>query len=291
MDSKTENIRWGGLIMGHLMGKEYALDHLVEVAKSIVLAIHKAPQITGKTKIEAEIVWGEDLEPIIDVMEPVGKVMRYVQWDYETIKNCYEKGESPVIILIGGKISSSNLNWNCGACGFSTCKEFNAYSKEYKGGGQLGGPSCNWKVLDWAMACDWACASAWQHRVDNRIMGSIGFATNALGFMPNMDAQLGLALGPPRDMVYYSREEMHKSMSYEMDKQDMVSCIPTMFTGFPGGGKPMYKTKDDWWAPPEFMGVGYSEQVMEAYQQVLFEQVPEMVVKHADKIAKRYEKK
>jgi uncharacterized ferredoxin-like protein len=277
--------------MGHLMGKEYCLDHLVEVAKSIVLAIHKAPQITGKTKIEAEIVWGEDLEPIIDVMEPVGKVMRYVQWDYETIKNCYDKGESPVIILIGGKISSSNLNWNCGACGFSTCKEFNAYSKEYKGGGQLGGPSCNWKVLDWAMACDWACAAAWQHRVDNRIMGSIGFATNALGFMPNMDAQLGLALGPPRDMVYYSREEMHKSMSYEMDKQDMVSCIPTMFTGFPGGGKPMYKTKDDWWAPPEFMGVGYSEQVMEAYQQVLFEQVPEMVVKHADKIAERYEKK
>jgi len=277
--------------MGHLMGKEYCLDHIVEVAKSIALAIHKAPQITGKTKIEAEIVWGEDLEPIIDVMGPVAKVMRYVQWDYETIKNCYEKGESPVIILIGGKISSSNLNWNCGACGFSTCKEFNAYSKEYKGGGQLGGPSCNWKVLDWAMACDWACASAWQHRVDNRIMGSVGFATNALGFMPNMDAQLGLALGPPRDMVYYSREEMHKSMSYEMDKQDMVSCVPNMFTAFPGGGKPMYKTKDDWWAPPEFMGVGYSEQVMEAYQQVLFEQVPEMVVKHADKIAERYEKK
>jgi uncharacterized ferredoxin-like protein len=94
--------------MGHLMGKEYCLDHLVEVAKSIVLAIHKAPQITGKTKIEAEIIWGEDLEPILDVMEPVGKVMRYVQWDYETIKNCYDKGESPVIILIGGKISSSN---------------------------------------------------------------------------------------------------------------------------------------------------------------------------------------
>jgi uncharacterized ferredoxin-like protein len=277
--------------MGHLIGREYCLDHLVEVAKSIVLAIHKAPQITGKTKIEAEIIWGEDLVPIIEVMGPVAKVMRYVQWDYETIKNCYDKGESPVIIAIGGKISTSNLNWNCGACGFSTCKEFNAYSKEYKGGGQLGGPSCNWKVLDWAMACDWACASAWQYRVDNRIMGSVGFALNALGFMPGMDAQLGLALGPPRDMVYYNREEMHQSMSYEMDKQDMVNCVPNMFTAFPGGGKPMYKTKDDWWAPPEFMGIGYSEQVMEAYQQVLFEQVPEMVVKHADKIAERYKDK
>lgn len=277
--------------MGHLIGKEYCLDHLVDVAKSIVLAIHKAPQITGKTKIEAEIVWGDDIVPILDVMEPVAKVMRYVQWDYETIKNCYEKGESPVLINIGAKVSRSNLNWNCGACGHDTCKEFNAYSKENAGGGQMGGPSCNWKILDWTMACDWACASAWQYRVDNRIMGSVGFAMHALGFLPDMDVNITLALGPPRDMVYYSREEMHKSMSYELDKKDMVNCVPTMFTAFPGGGTPMYKTKDDWWAPPEFMGIGYSDEVMAAYQQVLFEEVPEAVVKHADAIAARYKDK
>nr|MCU0600711.1 hypothetical protein [Desulfobacterales bacterium] len=126
--------------MGHLIGKQYKLDHLVEVAKNIVHAIHKAPQITGKTEIDAEIIWGEDLEPIIEVMGPVANVMRYVKWDYETIKNLYEKGEAPVIVNIGAKVSRSNLNWNCGACGFDTCKEVNAYSKEYKGGGQLGGP-------------------------------------------------------------------------------------------------------------------------------------------------------
>lgn len=274
--------------MGHLMGKEYLLDHVIEVAKNIVLAVHKAPQITGKTEVKAEIIWGEDLEPIIEVMGPVGSIMRYVGWDYETLKNCYEKGESPVIINIGAKVSKSNLGWNCGACGFDTCREFNAYSKENKGGGQLGGPSCNWKILDWAMACDWACASAWQNRVDNRIMGSVGFALTVLGYLPDCDVKIGLALGPPRDLVYFSREEMHKSMTYEMDKQDMVNCVPTMFAGFPGGGNPMYKTKDEWWAPPEFMGVGYSPEAMEVYQQILFEQVPEIVVKHADKIEARY---
>lgn len=277
--------------MGHLIGKQYKLDHLIEVAKNIVHAIHKAPQITGKTEVEAEIIWGEDLEPIIEVMGPVANVMRYVKWDYETIKNCYEKGESPVIINIGAKVSRSNLNWNCGACGFDTCKEFNAYSKEYRGGGQLGGPTCNWKMLDYAIACDWACAAAWQYRVDNRIMGSVGFALMALGYLPDMDVKLGLALGPPRDMVYFNREEMHKSMSYELDKQDLINCVPTMFTCFPGGGMPMYKTKDDWWAPPEFMGIQYSPLVMEVMQQVLFEQVPEIVVKHAGKIEARYKER
>lgn len=274
--------------MGHLMGKQYCQDHVLDVAKNIALAVHKAPQITGKTEVDVEIIWGEDLEPIIEVMGPVAQVMRYVKWDHETLKKTYEKGENPVIVAIGAKTARSNLAWDCGACGFATCREFNAYAREHRGGGQLGGPSCNWKTLDFSIACDWACASAWQYRVDNRIMGSVGFALVALGFMPEMDVKLGLALGPPRDMVYYSREEMHESMNYEMEKQDMINCVPNLFAAFPGGGTPMYKTKDQWWAPPEFMGMAYSPEVMEIMQQVLFEQVPEIVVKHADNIEARY---
>ena len=277
--------------MGHLIGKKYSQDHVLEVAKNISLAVYKAPLITGKTKIEVEIIWGEDLEPIIEVMSAVGQLMRYVQWDAETLKNCYERGENPVIVAIGGKTAPSNLAWDCGACGFNSCKEFNSYAKDTWAGGQLGGPSCNWKALDFSIACDWACAAAWQYKVDNRICGSIGFALNALGFLPDVNAKLGVALGPPRDMVYYSREDMHKTMNYEMDKQDMFSCIPNIFTAFPGGGTPMYKTKDEWWAPPEFLGIGESDEAMEGMQQVIYEQVPEIINKYADKIQERYKDK
>jgi uncharacterized ferredoxin-like protein len=276
--------------MGHLVGRDYYLEHLLSVAKSIVLAINKAPQITGKTAIEAEILWGDDLVPIIEVLEPLAPVVRYLQWDYETIRRCYEKGESPVIIGIGGKANRSNLGWNCGACGFDTCAEFNAYSKDKGGGGQLGGPSCNWKILDYAIACDWACAAAWQHKVDNRIMGSVGFALQALNYLPNSDIKMGLVLGPPRDLVYYSREETRSVLSYEAEKAEIIQSVPTMFACFPGGGNPMYKTKQDWWAPPEFMSIGYSEVAMEVLQRVLYEQVPEIVVKHADAVAARYKK-
>ena len=66
--------------MGHLIGKEYCLDHLVDVAKSIVLAIHKAPQNTGKTKIEAENGWGEELKARLEVMEAGAEDMGYVEW-------------------------------------------------------------------------------------------------------------------------------------------------------------------------------------------------------------------
>jgi uncharacterized ferredoxin-like protein len=291
MDSQTNQKKRGRIIMGHLFGNEYLQDHLVDVAKNIVMAIKKAPQITGKTQVESEILWGEDILPIIEVLEPVAKAARYVKWDYQTIKGCYDKGEPPVIIAIGGKANRSNLGWDCGACGHATCKEFNAYAKDMGGGGQLGGPSCNWKILDYAIACDWACASAWQYKIDNRIMGSVGFALQALEYLPNSDVKLGLAIGPARDLVYYSREEMHHHMTYEEEKKDMLHSTPTMFTCFPGTGDPMYKTKDDWWAPPEYMNVDYSEAKMEAMNTILYEQVPEIVVKHADKVADRYKKK
>lgn len=276
--------------MGHLSGKAYLQDHLLEVAKNIVLAIHKAPQITGKTEIEVELIWGKDLEPILAVLEPVAQAVRYVQWDYETIKRCYKKGESPIIIAIGAKLNSSNLAWNCGACGFDTCKEFNAYAKTVDGG-QLGGPCCNWKVQDYAIACDWACASAWQFKVDNRIMGSVGFALGALNYLPNSNVKLGLALGPARDMVYYNREEMHKVLTYEMDKLDMLRCAPSLFGCFPGGGNPMYKVKDEWWAPPDFMTVGFSDEVMAALEKILYEQVPEALVKYSPQVEAHYKKK
>lgn len=277
--------------MGYLVGKDYLQDHLVEIAKSVVLAIHKAPQITGKTAIEAEVLWGEDLVPILEVLEPVAQAVRYAQWDYETIKRCYDKGDPPVIINIGAKVDRSNLGWNCGACGFATCKEFNAYAKDKGGGGQLGGPSCNWKILDFAIACDWACAQAWQHKVDNRIMGSVGFALQALNYLPNSSVKLGLVLGPPRDLVYYSRDEMHKTLSHEMNRQDFLKCVPTMYACFAGGGNPMYKTKQDWWAPPDYLEIGYSEAAMEGLNHIVYEQVPERVVKHAARVEAMYKDK
>jgi hypothetical protein len=84
---------------------------------------------------------------------------------------------------------------------------------------------------------------------------------------------------------------MHKTLNYEQDKADMIQCVPTMFTGFPGGGNPMYKTKQDWWAPPEFLNIEYSDAAMDVMQEVLYEQIPEIVNKHSDAIAARYKKK
>ena len=124
--------------MARLDGKQAAQEHLVEVAKSMVQAVYKAPLTTGRLKIQTEIITGDDLIPIIEVMGQLAKVSQFIRWDYLTLKENYEAGNPPILVLIGADSTVSDMAWNCGACGFATCKEFNAYTKENRGQGLAG---------------------------------------------------------------------------------------------------------------------------------------------------------
>lgn len=203
--------------MARYTGKEASRDHLLDVAKHVVQAAYKAPQMTGRMRLQAEIITGDDLVPIIEGLGAFGKVSQFVHWDYTTFKKLYDAGNPPVLVLLGAEDNTvSEMNWNCGACGFATCAAFNRYAKENRGTGLAGGgPCCNWKALDMGIACDWACAAASQYDVDNRIQGSSGGVAGTLGYLPGCSNVMGLALGPSREMVWYSREVMNHEFSYE----------------------------------------------------------------------------
>ncbi|MGB9825159.1 MAG: hypothetical protein ACPLRU_00675, partial [Desulfofundulus sp.] len=131
--------------MARYDGRLAAQEHLLDVARSMVQAAFKAPQTTGRVKLQAEIVTGEDLVPIIELLGVMAKISQFVAWDYQTIKGSYDAGHPPVLVLFGTDATVSEMAWNCGACGFPTCKEFNAFARENRGQGLVGGgPSCNW---------------------------------------------------------------------------------------------------------------------------------------------------
>ncbi|NLL17622.1 MAG: hypothetical protein GX262_01195, partial [Clostridia bacterium] len=135
--------------MARIDGREAVRENLLAVAKSVVQAIYKAPTVTGRLKIQTEIITDEDLVPIIEMLGAMAKINQFVYWDYMTLKENYDRGNPPVLVLAGVDASVSELAWDCGACGFKTCEEFNLYTRENKGMGLIaGGPSCNWKILD-----------------------------------------------------------------------------------------------------------------------------------------------
>lgn len=274
--------------MARIDGKQAAQEHLIEVAKSVVQAVYKAPLTTGRLKARTEIVTGEDLVPFIETLGELAKVSQFIRWDYMTLKENYEAGNPPVLVLIGADSTQSDLAWNCGACGFPTCKEFNAYAKENRGRGVVtGGPTCNWKALDLGIACDWAAAAAYQQNVDNRVQGSTGCAAEILGYLPGCSSVIGLSLGPCKELVWYSREVMNRKFSYTDHINTMFRTLPSMFMGFAGGGNPVLKTSDKWWEQQNFLSWGTLEAANEILTEV-FTEIGKIAGKYGPQIAEKY---
>ncbi len=231
-------------------GKKLAQDKLLDIATYSIHSALKAPQITGRVELDFEIVTGEDLGPIIEAFGLLMPFAAYLGMSFMNYSKAVASGEPPVLLLIGGKgMRKSELNWNCGACGFKTCGEFNKYSKKIKPDvlAEAKGPLCQWKVVDYGMAVDWACAQAWHHNITNRVEQASGFAAQAIGYMPESDVMRGIPLGPLKDMFWYSRETFSDFVNYESAKGMLQTLYPTLWASFPGAGHPVIKSGQNWW--------------------------------------------
>lgn len=230
-------------------GNELARDALLDVAKLCIAAALKAPQITGKTKIEVLIITDKDLEPILEALMILGRLELFNMLSYLCWKNLYDEGRAPVLVLIGAKVRQSDLNYNCGACGFKTCAEFNRYSKSItpKKRLMIRGPSCHWKIMDFAIACDWAAATCWQNNVTNRIEIASGMAASSLGYLPECDVVIGLPVGPNEDLYWYSRDVLTYILPHDMWLERTIKDFPTLFSTFPGNGRQEIKITEKWW--------------------------------------------
>lgn len=231
-------------------GKKLAHEKLLEIATYCVHACYKAPQITGRVEIECEIVTGKDLEPIMDAEMILGRTAALYMGSALSWQKAYYGGEAPVLLLIGGKgLRRSELVWNCGACGFRTCKEFNKYARSIEPSLTVmaKGPMCMWKTIDYGAVCTWACAQAWMHNITNRAEIASGRAAQVIGYLEDCDAVLGLPLGPMRDLYWYSRDVVADFLNYDLWKEMTMLNYPVHWGGFPGDGRPTVKVGQEWW--------------------------------------------
>ena len=161
--------------MAYYDGKKLANEGLLSVAGLCATAAFKAPQMTGNTQLVIEILTGEDLDPLIEVLGILGEDNTVCYGDNKTLQACKDKGTVPVIMLMGGKgLGHSDLNWNCGACGFATCEEKNKYAQEerdkppdFTRPSAFGtpGPICVWRAIDIGMGMDFACCPNSRRRI------------------------------------------------------------------------------------------------------------------------------
>ena len=218
-------------------------ENMVNAAAFAAMAALKAPKM-AKTDIKIELLTGDDVLPLAEILGILGEASAFVAGDAMCGKKAHEAKTPIVELLLGANTTRSDLNWNCGACGFDTCAEFNAYSKKNMSpGGYYAGPSCNWKAIDFGIAQSWAAAATWHMNVENRTQTSYGVAGLLLGYMEGCNVCVGISMGP--DCID----------SFDMDEHEqfMLNCLPQMQVGFTGGGYPMVKHGPNWAADPKFL--------------------------------------
>jgi uncharacterized ferredoxin-like protein len=248
-------------------GYEAANEHMLEVAKACAAAAAKAPTLTGRLNLRMEILTGEDLEPMIQVLETLGKTSAFQLHDATAFRAYKNEGLLPPVLLLGADLTQPPL-WNCGGCGFPTCGEYLKYVSKNKGVGVGAyGPTCLWKVIDLGIAADHACACAAQHRAEARIMFSIGAVSMFLGRLEGCSFVLGLPIGPVGQNRWFDRMPWTKVLNYEQRMMTQVAGAPNLFFAFSGGGRPILKTKPRWWEDPTFMKIEQDEAFMEAMAQ------------------------
>jgi hypothetical protein len=121
------------------------------------------------------------------------------------------------------------------------------------------GPSCVWKVIDFGMAADYACAAAAMHRVEARLMFSIGAVSMFLGHLEGSSFVLGLPVGPVGLNNWFDRESWVDAFNYQQRTMGQLAGGPNLSMAFSGGGYPIIKTKPNWWENPTFMKVEQDE--------------------------------
>lgn len=241
---------------------------LDDIARQAAAAAQGSQKMTN-ISLKSVILNGDDITNIKDALLQLcgddGRLNMYMYGDWKALDELQKNDEAFSMLIIGADATQSSLAWNCGACGFKTCGEFNKWAKENKGRGTAqGGPSCMWQLIDFGGAVCAAAASVYESGVSTRIHTSFGAMAMACGYIDAMQA-LGITIGPWKYGTWdewYNRPRMKGTFNMDDIQTDLMRCYPTLFAGFNGRGRPLAKTDIGW----QTKGIYFKAEFDEEYE-------------------------
>ncbi len=152
---------------------------LEDVAGLMMIAARTAPKGRGRDNIFCTVLTGEEIGLLAGKMKMLGEAsgMSFLLRDAGNLE------QAGAVVLMGARVSSAGLP-HCGYCGHGNCETR----------AQFPDVPCAFNTVDLGIALGAAVSVAADHRVDNRIMFSIGKAALDLGFLP---AETRVAFGIP----------------------------------------------------------------------------------------------
>ena len=178
--------------------KQSESEGLIHASELILISARTAPKTGGIDDIQTVLVYGKEKDALASEMDKIveERGISGFHRDGENVKN------SEVVVLIGVR-GTRKYGLNCGACGYSTCLDFEKAKK--KAGQDFIGPTCIFKALDLGIALGSAVKTASILNLDNRIMYRIGAAARRLKMMPETSIIIGIPISAKRKNIYFDR--------------------------------------------------------------------------------------
>ncbi len=152
-------------------------DTALRVADLMAAAARTAPKASGKDKVVTVIVTGDDMMALADETEKAGREYGedFFIRDANNVRNSH-------CVVVIGVVSEPFGIGNCGMCGFKNCAEM-----------KKAGANCAFNVSDLGIAVGSAVSVAADHRIDNRVMFSVGRGAVRMGLFPE-DVRVAYAI-------------------------------------------------------------------------------------------------
>jgi uncharacterized ferredoxin-like protein len=137
-------------------------DVIQRVAEEMLTAARTAPKAKGIDNLILAMATGSDIEEIAKKMEEIGNRSDGTPSFTRDAANIRNAG---AVLLLGTRINSQGVKL-CGRCGFRDCEEKDKHP----------GFPCTFNTGDLGIAIGSAVSVAMDHRIDNRVMYTVGQA-------------------------------------------------------------------------------------------------------------------
>ena len=195
----VEHLLSEGEPMPVITSKDGEAQGLLRAAELMMVSCRTAPKSGGVDDVEMILVTGDEKDRIAAEMEKIAGERKIDGFnrDAENVK----RSEALLLVGVNGR---KNFGLSCGACGHSTCEEFNRAAAVR--GLDFEGPSCVFKMLDLGIALGSAVKSASDLNVDNRIMYRAGTAAKRLGYLSASSVVMGIPISASGKSIYFDRK-------------------------------------------------------------------------------------
>lgn len=168
-------------------------EQLLAVARQMMNAARTAPKGCGIDNLAISMVTGDDIVTLSNRLKELAVSLdrAFFARDGENLLR------ASAVVLIGTR--NVPLGLNCGLCGFDTCAAKRAGAPQ---------APCAFNMHDLGIAIGSATSVAADSRVDNRVMYSVGVATQSLGWMDDCHAIFAIPLSANGKNPFFDRKPL-----------------------------------------------------------------------------------